>query len=163
VDPTQFLTLVHLAQAHRFRGELRAALTWADRAVEANPRLWQGHFERAAILHRTGHLEDAVTALDSAIACGAHQNPNAWLMKGDALIRLGDWSEAQRSFQQATDRFPFLGQAWVGLAVAEVEQGHLAEARAALSTAGQLQDEDGTMAAVRTRIQELESAAGRPQ
>lgn len=162
VDPAEFLTLVHLAQAHRFRGDLRAALTWADRALEANPRLWQGHFERAAILHRSGHLEECVSALESATRLGAHQNPNVWLMRGDAQIRLGVWPDAQRSFEQATDRFPFLGQAWVGLAVAHVEQGHLDDSRAALLTAGELQDEDGTMIKIRARIEELERAGGEP-
>ncbi len=159
-DPTDFSTLIHLAQAARFGGDLEAALGWADRALEANPRLWQGHFERASIFYADNRLEECLGALERAMRHGAHQNPNAWLTQGDALLRLARWSEAATVLERATARFPFLAQAWVGLAVAEVERGRIERARAALETAAELQPEDETMSAVRTRIRELERAGG---
>jgi tetratricopeptide (TPR) repeat protein len=159
-DPEGWATLVHLAQTERMLGNGAAALQWADRAVAANPRLWQVHFERAGILHQGGRYADCVAALEEALKLGAHQNPNAWLMKGDAHIRLADWEGAAATFGPAAERFPFLGQAFIGLAIAEVERGRAAEARAALTQARQLQPQDQMMGMIQQRIDQLEGGGG---
>ena len=155
VDPNEFATLIHLAQAEKARGGLTAALGWADRAAEANPRFWQVHFTRAGILHRLARYRACLDALESAMSGGGHQNPNAWLMKGDALVRLAEWDAAARAFARASARFPFLAQAFVGLALARTEQGRVAEARGALADARQLQAEDETMGMIERRLREL--------
>lgn len=160
VDPEEYATLVHIAQSERMRGDLTAALDWVDRAIVANPRFWQVHFERAAILHQGGRYQECIESLEDALRLGAHQNPNVWLMKGDAHIRLADWEGAATTFGPATDRFPFSGQAFIGLAIARTEQGRIAEARSALEEARRLQPEDETMVMIRRRIEELESAVG---
>ena len=157
IDPNEFATLIHLSQAEQARGEVATALAWADRAAEVNPRFWQVHFSRAALLHRAGRYRECLSALDSAMRTGAHQNPNAWLMRGDALIRLGELEEAGGVFAQATARFPFLGQAFVGLALVRAEQARVDEAREALSGALALQPPDETTAAVEATLLKLES------
>ena len=158
VDPNEYATLIHIAQSERLRGDLPAALGWADRAVAANPTFWQVHFQRAGILHQGGRYQECVEALDEALKLGAHQNPNVWLMKGDAHIRLANWEAAASTFEPAATRFPFLGQAFIGLAIARAEQGRAAEARAALEEARRLQPEDETMAMIERRILEIEAS-----
>ncbi len=157
LDPDEFATLIHLAQAERLRGDVAAALAWADRAVAANPRFWQAHFTRAGLLHRAGRLPECLAALGDAMRAGAHQSPDAWLMRGDAELQLGRWRDAAETFGQAARRFPFLAQAFVGLAYARAEQGELAAARAALAEAAELAGEDATTAAIRARIAEQET------
>ena len=87
---------------------------------------------------------------------GAHQSPDAWLMRGDAELQLGRWADAGDTFEQASRRFPFLAQAFVGLAYARAEQGETGAARAALATAVELAPEDATTRAIRDRITEQE-------
>lgn len=160
VDPNEFATLMHMVQAEQIRGHLDQALVWADRAIEANPRFWQAHFTRAGLLHRLDRLSECLAELEIAMGLGAHQNPSAWLMQGDAHLRLEEWDAATRDFEVAARRFPFLGRAFVGLALARAEQGELDAARGALETALQLQGENETTATVRSRIEELSSGAG---
>ena len=161
VDPEEFATLIHLAQAERARGDLEAALRWAERAREVDSRFWQVHFERAAIFHRGGRHAACLEALDAAMDRGARQNPNAWLMRGDALLQLGEWGAAAETFERAAGRFPFLGQAFGGLALARAEEGRLAEARRAASAARALEPGDPGLARVEERIRRLEAAGGR--
>lgn len=160
VDPGEFATLIHIVQAEQLLGRLESALAWSERAVEANPRYWQAHFTRAGLLHRLGRFEDCLAELDAAMDLGAHQNPSAWLMLGDAHLRLEEWAAAGRAFKVATERFPFLGRAFLGLALSRAESGNLAGARSALATALQLQGEDETTASTRARIEELARMKG---
>lgn len=157
VDPHEYATLIHIGQGRRMLGDLAGALEWTDRAIVASPTSWQAHFERAATLHSGGSFSDCVAALDEAMRLGGHQNPNVWLMRGDAYIRSGDWEGAVATFEPASRRFPFLAQAFIGLAIAQVERGRAQEARAALAEAGRLQPEDETMAMILRRIEELET------
>ena len=152
VDPGEFATLMHLAETQKFRGDLPGALVWADRAIDANPGHWQAYFERAGILGQMGRHADCLEAIDAAMGLGAIQNPNAWLMQGDILLRLGDWARAGTAFEQATTRFPFLGPAFLGLAIARTEEGRWTEARSALAVARQMQQDDQTVAAIQARI-----------
>ncbi|MDX1501290.1 MAG: tetratricopeptide repeat protein [Thermoanaerobaculia bacterium] len=160
VDPEEFATLIHLAQAERMRGDTTAALEWASRAVLANPRLWHGHFERAGLLCAAGRWRECLGSADLALDRGGHPNPNLWLLRGEALLRLEEWQEAAETFSRAAARFPFQDQAFVGLAYARLEQGRLDEARAALDAAAELAPPTGTAAALRARLAEL-AAAGR--
>jgi len=66
--------------------------------VTYNPRFWQAHFTRAGLLHRAGRLADCLAALDAAMRVGAHQSPDAWLMRGDAELQLGRWDDAIAGF-----------------------------------------------------------------
>lgn len=156
--PGEFATLMHLAQVSVQRGELEGALRWVDRAIEANPRHWQAYFQRAEILGRMARYRECLDSLDTAMTLGATQNPNAWLMQGDVNLRVGDWSSAESSFEQATLRFPYLAPGFLGLAIAQTEQGHLSEARATVDLARKLRAEAATLSTIEARIEELAMA-----
>ena len=155
LDPGEFATLMHLAQASVQRGDLEGALRWVDRALQANPRHWQAYFQRAEILGRLARYPDCLDTLGTAMTLGAIQNPNAWLMQGDVNLRIEDWSSAESSFAQATLRFPYLSAGFLGLAIAQAEQGHFSEARATLVSARKLRADGSTLTAIEERIEEL--------
>lgn len=163
IDPDEFATLIHLGQAEKQRGDLEAAMSWAERAVEVNPRLWQAHFLRAGILHQTGRFRDCLAALETANSLGALHNPDVRLMHGDALLQLGEVEEAERVFEQATHRFPFLARAWGGLAVARTSQEKAREARQALQAARRLLGEDAILDGIEARLRELEATSERTE
>lgn len=153
LDPTEFATLMHLAQTEKLDGNSEAALHWVDQAIVANPGHWQARFERAGILGMMNRYGDCMAALDTAMELGATQNPNAWLMRGDVLLRQSAWRRARDTFDDATLRFPYLGPAFLGLAMAEAELGEVADARTALNRARLLEQDPRSIAAIEQRIQ----------
>ena len=91
------------------RGDLRAALTRATRAIQGEPLVLELHLLRALIADELGHSDEAVTA----VRCALYLDPTlaiAHFMLAALLERRGDESGARRSYrntlQLLTSRLP---------------------------------------------------------
>src|SRR5262249_56421501 len=77
-----------------------------------------------------GRRAEAIEVLERA-AARAPNNVYFPLETGKLYRSQGKPEEAVRAFQKAAPRLPGLPWAWEGLAAAQLDQGHFAEARAA--------------------------------
>ena len=76
-------------------------------------------------------------------------------MQGDVELRVGEWQAAVDTFRQATLRFPFLANAFLGEAIALGELGDLDGARTALDMAKSLEASPDALGAVEGRLRQL--------
>ncbi len=85
-----------------------AAVRLARRAGRENAAGWYG---KGAALVAIGKLDDAIGALDRAVALNP-ENEIAWINKGTALVRLGRTTEGLRCFNSAIKVNPRYEVAW---------------------------------------------------
>lgn len=61
--PENYTALTHVAQAHLDNRDFEEALSWAQRAIEANPDYVFGHFTLGCALAHLGRIDEARTAI----------------------------------------------------------------------------------------------------
>ena len=115
--PNHSLALTLRGRAHLELGNLDAALTDSDRALEVDQQ-WEsttaavGWYHRALVLTEQQQYEDAIAAYEQAVRL----EPNyaaAWANHGMLLLYDGRPSDALLSLQQATQLNPDASLAWL--------------------------------------------------
>lgn len=148
-DPSRVQRQVALALAYDAAGRRDAAILTLRRAAAAHPessevftaigRIWleaaEAHGDRVA-------LKKALEALQSVARRGPATS-EALLLLGRAQALAGDQASAERSFRQATMRFPLEPVALLQLSMTAERLGHLATARDAMARYSALSG-DGT-------------------
>ncbi len=118
--------LLLLAQAQEATGEWGKAEETYRRAMEAGEVPWDGIARHAALLTRTGRLDEASAMLDA----NQESFPTGLLslVRGQLLMGLGDLKSAERMFAEATELDPTLPGGWRYLAAVRDRDGRRAEA-----------------------------------
>lgn len=118
--------LLLLAQAQEATGEWSKAEETYRRALGAGEVPWDGIARLAALLSRSGRLDDASELLEA----NAEAFPLGLLalVRGELLLSLGDLQGAERMFAEAAELDPTLPGGWRYLAAARDRDGRRAEA-----------------------------------
>ena len=88
------------ALAHYHKGDFVKALSIINRAIEKDPLMPAGHYNRAAILSSLGQTEDALFSIErlfgsqSKDALPLLECADAWLLRGSLLSERGDYAAA---------------------------------------------------------------------
>lgn len=98
--PDRPAPLCNIALAYMFSGEDRKAVTYAQRAVDAEPLYYIGWYMLAGAHERLGEFEAALKAVDQCLSVRPDW-PQALAQRADVLIRLGRLSEALADAEKA--------------------------------------------------------------
>ncbi|MCX7514857.1 tetratricopeptide repeat-containing sulfotransferase family protein [Frateuria hangzhouensis] len=113
--PDDPLLLTDLGNAEQSAGDVETALAYWRRTCALAPDYPMGWFNLGRNLQVLGFTEPAIEALEHACAADAGLLP-AHVLLGDALVHLGRFDEADRSYRAALGLHPACGDAWRGLA-----------------------------------------------
>ena len=97
-EPRHLAALNTLAMIDLGRGDSAAAISWLERAVEAEPGAAPIRFNLFQALDQAGDLERGLDCLDAALRADPNYLP-AIVMKGDLLERVGRTSESLALFR----------------------------------------------------------------
>jgi tetratricopeptide (TPR) repeat protein/predicted Ser/Thr protein kinase len=131
LKPGQYNAHLNLAQVYLARGDLPEAARQAERALQLRPpalAVVGYHLERGRALALQDKYEEALAACDAAAAV-APEHPLPWAMRADALLRLGRFAQAERSYREYLRRGgePAPG-IFRGRGLARMKLGHFPEA-----------------------------------
>ena len=102
----------------------------AERALELDPELIEGHVLRGTSYEALGDLDEAIRSIDAIVR--RRPQEASWLVNRAAmLVRAERFDEARRDVQEALKRVPGLRQAHHVMGMAAVKTGDLAGAQAA--------------------------------
>jgi Flp pilus assembly protein TadD len=93
-------------------GAFEEALASFDEAVGAMPGDPAGWSHRAACLLKLGRLQEAADSLDTGLEAARVQEAELHRRRGNVLIRLERYAEAQASLARATELAPACANAW---------------------------------------------------
>ncbi len=127
----EFLADSYYQQSRR---QLEAARTAARHATELAPQSGFAWTRLAELEFSFGRTRQAMAALDKGIAL-TPKNAQAHALRGYLLSAENNIEKAQKSFETAVQLDGGLGNAWLGLGLTKIKQGHLAEGRTDLQTA----------------------------
>jgi len=103
--PTPEKVLMNLGLLYASEGRDEEAIREHRRAVEINPKYYQAHFELAALLDRTGRLDEAVREYEVA-APGYQSSGDYFYRVGFGYFRLGDRARAREKLARAIEISP---------------------------------------------------------
>lgn len=111
-------------------GDTLGAIAHFRAALDAEPNYVAAHFNLGNLLETHGHPEDALPALQKAVALHPHFAPGYFGL-GHALAKLGRHDDAIAHFERAVGLDPKYGVAWLCLGNARLALGaHQAALRA---------------------------------
>ena len=119
-------TLLYLGDAYFAAGDAATALDYYDRVLERNPKSDDAFARKATVLEGAGRIEEALAALDGAIAVSRYKPERFWLRKGHLLAKAGRAVDAAESFVRARTLAPSSAEAWLGEARAKRESDRAA-------------------------------------
>lgn len=111
---------VMLGQSLTMSGALDEAEIILRKAIAADPAVVAPYAHLATVLIKRGKAMDALTAADTALACGA--KPSTHCLRGDILLAMGQPILAAMAFQRALDMAPDYPPALAGLAEVKARQ-----------------------------------------
>ncbi len=126
-EPTDFRALLVQARLSLARTNVSQAIAEFQQLKRTYPRVPQVHIELARAYLATNDLDNAVIALNEALAA----NPtfaDALFLKGQVTFRKGDYASAQVAFEQLIQQNPRLIPAQLGLAEVHQARGALDDA-----------------------------------
>lgn len=105
-DPRHMDTLLTLSQIYLGNEDLVQASQYADRAVQAHPKLWRTHYNRAQLHLTLGRYDDALRSANTAksLARGVLAEPS--ILAGQILYAKGDLDAGRREFEAAARIHP---------------------------------------------------------
>lgn len=125
-----------LGQALKALGETRTASAFFDRALELNPQLAEGWFEKGLIVSEAGDWSRAADLFRRSLAISSNFS-RAHLALGEMLLRTGEFEAASKELKTVLQLDRSSAGAHAGLALIYLQQGSLdnaaAEFRHALS------------------------------
>ncbi len=153
---------VGLGEVRAAGGDDVAAIAAYDLALQLRPDLDQAHMRRAKSLLRLDRPQEAVAAMDRALAAldpaTASAKPQWWRLRAAAKFQLADFAGAVADLTQAAGMAPLDAAILRDLVQAQLAAGDVAAADAAAADALRIagSDADNLLAAARTAL-----AAGR--
>lgn len=132
LDPKAHRTLMYLGDAYLRAGDSAQALKHYDEALKANAKYDDAFARKAAVLLTLGKGDEALAALDSAIAVSSYRPERFWLQKGETLQKLNRRPEALACAVKARTLAPKLSAAWRLEATLQKASGDRAAFKAAL-------------------------------
>jgi type IV pilus assembly protein PilF len=97
--------LLNLGLLYGSQGRDELAIEKLRRAVEINSRYYQAHYELAALLDRTGRLEEAASEYE--VALPAYETSGEYFYRlGFAFFKLGDTERARRELLRVQELAP---------------------------------------------------------
>lgn len=140
------MDLLHAGLAKARQGDVGAASTLIDRALQLEPRNPSVLTGRAIIYRVQGRMRDAVLACDAALEIEPRL-AGAWLERGIVLTNGGSPTLARESFRKAAELAPQHADAHANVAALAARNGDLDEAREAAGRALEL-DAGNLLAAI---------------
>ena len=113
---------------HERRGEMERAVALLERAVRLAPEDAASHNALGLCLMQLERAEAALAQFDALIALNPAL-PYAYASRGNALLAVGDMSQAENAYRQALERDPGQGVALAGLARIASHRGAYPAAR----------------------------------
>lgn len=134
LQPGQAGPLTVRAKLHAARGDAQAALADLAAAARIAPANADIRAMQVEILHRLDRYEDAARILDAAAAAGA-ASPTLFHLRSVTDLAFGDITKAEAAARQALPGAadPAAAQRWLGTVL--LQDGRVAEARAAFAAA----------------------------
>jgi TolB-like protein/Tfp pilus assembly protein PilF len=136
LDERNALAHVALGRVNQLAGLNRVAISEGEIATRLNPNLAIAHYEFGFILYESGKLEESIRSFDRAIELSPN-DPSRWnffLLKGIALLLLGEFDRAIDNFEESSRLRPLAFWPFVGLAAAYVAQERTEDAQTAINT-----------------------------
>ena len=155
IDPNHYPSHLNMTVGLLGKGDAERALVHAEAAVKANPTYADAYLRLGRVLLRLNRVQDAVEPLTKAVQFGANDAATRTML-GQTLLNLRKWDEAARVFSLAVQADAQHAPAHVGLAYAKAELGAIAEAKASLQTARQLDPNVKNLDKIAARVRELE-------
>ena len=152
-----YLFHFNAAVAYAERGDARTALVHLDRVLALQPAFSPGHERKVLVLIGQQRHDDALAAVEAAVAQGA-QTTELLYRAGVVEGSRGRWARAISYFQQAVDSAPRLARAHLALGRSLAEAGRHDEARSTLADAERLGAAAADIASARRRINALSSS-----
>ena len=143
--------------AYEERGDARTALVHTDRALALQPAFSPAHESKVRVLIGERRHDDALAAVDAAVAQGA-QTATMLYRAGVVEGSRGRWGNAIDRFRQSVDLAPGLARAHLALGRSLAEAGRHDEARSALADAERLGAASADIASARRRVDALSSS-----
>jgi predicted Zn finger-like uncharacterized protein len=125
---------LYLAWAYLDQGNLGAALTTINKALERDPNLADARWILGRIQLRTGAVKDALVSFQLTLKLKPGR-VEALANMGDAYDQLRDLPAAIRSYQEAVRHAPENADWWYRLGTLHLDRGSRDEARVALAEA----------------------------
>ncbi len=101
VDEEAALAHVSTANEHIRTRDWRAAASSYKRAVEANPKDWRLHMERAIFQSKSNNFLGAIESMSSAMELGGEREWIAWFNLGNIYQNRGMYHESLESYRVA--------------------------------------------------------------
>lgn len=130
-DALALYNLGHLYQLYGRWSEAAASFGQATAAQDDFVAAWQ---KLAAMELRANRREQALAAAERAVAL-APDDAASWFHLADALGRFARWPESLEALERSLALQPQFAEAWNNLGLARKQQGDLAGAKAAFTTA----------------------------
>lgn len=120
-----------IGSAYLELGRDREALAELSLAISAEP-IPEAYLNRGKIFLRLSQLQKALDDFSTAVKL-APEEAAGWALRGQARLRLGDFSDAEKDLTEALHRSPGNTETLASLAVALYAQGKVKEARELLN------------------------------
>ncbi len=105
-DPRHMDTLLTLSQIHLGTEDFVQASQYADRAVQAHPKLWRTHYNRAQLHLTLGRYDDALRSANTAKSLARNVLAEPCILAGQILYAKGDLDAGRREFETAARIHP---------------------------------------------------------
>jgi len=110
-----WIPLAEMGHLHKARGDVREAVSWYRRAVDAAPDEAGAHIYLGGALAQAGRLDEAEAVHREAVRCGRGCRDEAYLNLGLTLRALGRLDEAAACFEAALQVDPKYAEAKLAL------------------------------------------------
>ena len=127
-------TLLYLGDAYQKEKNDRKALEFYDKAIAADGKYEDAYARKAALLAKTGRMDEAIAAIDQAISVTTYKPERFWVLKGDMLCAANKHVEAVECYAKARVLAPRFATAWKKEAMTLKKLGKAVEAKAAATT-----------------------------
>lgn len=131
LEPKAKRTLLYLGDVYRKAANDEKALAFYDKAICADKKYDEAYAHKAGLLADLGKTDEALAAIDQAIATTTYKVERFWVQRGDILDAGGKSSDAAECYSKARTIAPRLAEAWKKEAMTLRKLGKTAEAEAA--------------------------------
>ena len=131
LEPKAKRTLLYLGDVYHKANNDKKALEFYDKAIAADEKYDDAYARKAALLAEIDKVDEAVAAINQAIAVTTYKPERFWVQKGDILDASGESADAAECYAKARTVSPRLAVAWKKEALVLKKLGNAAGAKAA--------------------------------
>lgn len=124
-------TLLYLGDVYRKADNGEKALSFYDKAIGVDGKYDEAYARKASLLAETGKTDEAVAAIDQAIAVTSYKPERFWAQKGDMLDAAKKYAEAAECYAKSRTIEPRFAAGWKKEALTLKKLGKASEAKAA--------------------------------